>query len=198
MVGRVIVVDDRPPVADNARAQCAEAPDDRDLAGRAFRTCPVTGRRIHRDAETLIKVERGRGGRRAADRRHRRPAARADPLAGRAPPARRLVLPHPRRARHEHADLLHHLLRDGGAAASPAPCCSTRGPRRRRLGWVDLRAHARRRADGRGRCMWSGQGRRALHVVPAAARRDPLFYLGIILFAVGALVVGRASSSPRW
>ncbi len=54
-------------------------------------------------------------GRVATHRRDRGRAARADPLAGRAPAARRLVLPHPRRARHEHADLLHHLLRDGGA-----------------------------------------------------------------------------------
>ena len=47
-----------------------------------------------------------------------------------------LVLPHPDPARPEHADLLHHLLRDGDPLLRRAGRCSARGCPRRELGWL--------------------------------------------------------------
>ena len=112
-----------------------------------------------------------RGGHRVpAGWRDRSGAARAHALAGRAPAVGHVVLSPAWRACAEHADLLHHLLRDGGAAYREhgAPEC-TQQCTKDIVGcvWPD----AWRRADG-GVEDVGGQGGRAVHVVRAAACRS--------------------------
>src|SRR5262245_26327694 len=60
----------------------------------------------------LHQMQRRAGGCVSARRRHRRAAARTDPLAGCPSPAGGLVLSHPHLAWIEHADLLDPVLRD--------------------------------------------------------------------------------------
>ena len=142
MVGRVIVEDaPRPPRRQEPRDDCSSRQRRISRRRRRCRVPHLPGHRPSHPPRRRASDQGARGGlgRGAAHRRHRRGAAGAHALAGRAPAAGRVVLPHPRRARHEHADLLHHLLRDGGAVLR-----QHRAPQRAQLRAEDLAGPASR------------------------------------------------------
>jgi hypothetical protein len=138
----------------------------------AFRTCPATGRTIHLSAEALVKANAVVAivslliGTIAAlllvltrwQAVHLLPATWYYRLLG--------------RARHEHADLLHHLLRDGGAVvhehrvAQCAPCGSA-------IWLVQFRVDVARYAH-RGMGAVERTSGRPLHVIPAAQGAPPV------------------------
>ena len=107
-------------------------------------------------------------GRRAADWCDRGGARGAHPVAGCPPAPGGVVLPHSRRARHEHADLLHHLLRDGGADLCQHGAAQRAEQRAEGL-LGGVRADAGGRDHRRGDDV-VGPGGRPLHVVRAASR----------------------------
>ena len=153
---------------------------------RMFRTCPSTGLVYHEPAEKLIRwnavagvVSLLVGGVLAL-------LVIAHALAGGPPAAAGLVLPGADRARARHARVLDHLLRDRGAVLLRLDAAALPARRRRAWAWAAfwlmiIGALVNNVAVFRGdsSVMFTSYAPMGAH---------PAFYLGLILFAVGALI----------